>query len=185
MSKKGVSDYVSHILAIAIALVILGLIASSMYDYYTDLVVESQRSEAETLSENIGDSILRLYSRYNGHGTVPEEGENITLATAEVDTPDRVAGRNYDIYLNSSRAYWIDARLESASNISLIDAERPTAKIIVEVTDFPEKRYEYGLYNIEVDMKGRVSRPDGVVLRYMRENVGGNVIDTIKMSRSP
>lgn len=183
MSSKGISEFVSHILAIAIAFVILGIIASTMYNYYTSLVLESQSSEARSVSERIGDRVMEMYSKYDVKDVEPEPGKNLTLASATVDVPDGIAGRNYNIYLNSSKAHWINAELHSTANISVIDTRRPTARILVEVTEFPERTYTYRLYNIEINATGKVRRPDKINLKYVRENKGGNITDRVIMDR--
>lgn len=182
--KKGISEFVSHVLAIAIAFVILALVASSMYNYYRSVVLESQEVEARALSERLGDKILKLYSKYEKSELRPDLGENLTLATSAVDTPGGIADRNYNLYLNSSMAHWINAELISVANISVIRTRRPTARVIVKVVEFPKKTYQYFLYNIEINLTGSAKRPNKVDLNYIRKNEGGNITDLIRMERT-
>lgn len=180
---KGISEYMSHVLAIAVAFVILGLVASSLYSYYKNVTLESQRSEARTLSERVGDEILKLYSKYEGSEVEPSEGQNVTLASSTIDTPEGIGGENYNLYLNTSKAYWVDAGLSSSSDLSVVQTKRPMAKVVVEVTGFPGKTYAYNLYNIPINLTGSTSRPDKIKVTYIRENEGGNLTDTIRMER--
>lgn len=180
---KGISEFTSHILIIAVAIVILALVASSMHNYYRDMVLESQQAEARVLSEKLGDEILEMYSKYEKSEVEPEKGENTTLASSTIGTPEGIAGRNYEIYLNSSKSHWINAELLSVANISVLRTKRPTARIVVKVTEFPEKTYNYLLYNIETNLTGFAKRPNKVELKYIRKN-DGNITDLIEMERA-
>ncbi|MFP4634151.1 MAG: hypothetical protein ACLFM9_04270 [Candidatus Aenigmatarchaeota archaeon] len=180
---KGLSNYISHILAVAIAFLILSLIASSMYDYYVDLTMESQRSEAMALSEDLGNKIMDMYSQYGDVEIIPQQGETEVLTSTEVDVPDDVGGRNYNLRLNSSRKHWIETDLEATAEVEVVDSRRPTARVVVEVTEFPEGTYKYHMYNIETNMTGHVSNPRKVKLEYVRVN-DGEVEDLIRMSRA-
>lgn len=169
---------------IAVAFVILSLFASSMYNYYTNIVSESQKAEARAVSERIGDKILTMYSRYEKSGIEPQPGENITLGTSTLDTPEGIGGRNYRIYLNSSGSYWITADLESSSNISITDTETNSARIVIKTIGFPEETYEYPLYNIDLNLTGSAERPNEVSLNYVRRKEGSNITDIVRMKRA-
>ncbi len=184
LTKKGLSDYISHILAIAIAFLILSLVASSMYDYYVNLTLESQRSEATAVSEDIAERMMDMYSEYRDKEIIPGPGEKEVLKSVELDVPDNIGGRNYDIRLNSSNQHWIEAEIVTTSEISIVDSRRPTARIVVEVTEFPEETYTYHLYNIETGLDGEARNPDRIRLEYIRKRENDKTMDTIEMSRA-
>jgi hypothetical protein len=184
LERKGISQYVSHILAIAIAFVILGLVTTNFYDYYRDVVQESQGAEASSLSERIGDEIITMYTQYNGNEKEPPKGGSITFASSTLSAPEKIGGSNYRIYLNSSKEHWINADLTTSGEISTIETKRPAAMIIVK-TGFPERTYVHRLYNIEVDMNGSAQNPDKIELSYVRsKDSQGNITDTVILERA-
>jgi len=164
-SKKGMSDYISHILVLVVAIVVLSIIGSTMHEFYVDLTLESQRSQSASLSRKIRNGILDMYSEHKGSGIMPDEGKSEVLFSAVIDTPERIGRSSYDIYLNTT---------ESDSPV----------EIVLKTTSFPRETYRYDIYNIDVNVTGKVANPEGVRLEYIRKNQGGSAEDLIRMSRA-
>ena len=170
--KKGLSDYISHILAIAIAFIILGLVSSSMYDYYIEMTVESQRSEVEAMNEDIRNSIMNLYSEYRYKDIIPPENESEVLGEVEISLTPEIAGGRYRVELHSAEDEWIDFTVKSIFETTTTEVTRPTARITTHVLDFPQRNYTSYLYNIEINLEGNVTSPDDLRLEYVRKNEG-------------
>ncbi len=180
--KKGMSDYFSHVIALAIAFLILALIATSVHDYYIDITVESQRAEAVSISEYIGKGIMDMYSEYRGSEKMYQEEESMILASTEIKVPDNIAGRSYNIRLNSSAEHWIDVDLEPHHDIDIVGSRRPTAGVIVEISGFPQNTHVHHIYNIELELEGNAHNPERIRLEYIREVEEGEPIDRVKMT---
>ncbi|MFP4116420.1 MAG: hypothetical protein ACLFQ8_01620 [Candidatus Aenigmatarchaeota archaeon] len=151
MSKKGVSDYFSHILALAITIVILSLVMSTFHDYYVDVAERSQQSEAMAVNREVGDAILNLYSTYRYRDFDSEENE--TLGEKTVDLPRKIAGQGYNVRLNS------------------------TGQIVVETTGFPKRTYIRSLYGIDIRLEGKLEEPGTSTVEY----VSGGTEDLVKL----
>lgn len=168
-NKKGISQFVSRVALVGVSFIILGLLSMSMYNFYLELTLDSIRSDSFALSERIGNDIHDMYSEYSERsGREPTSDNNVTLSKSSINVPDEVAGRNYNLYFNSSRDHWIDAEVFSTPDISVVDTRRPTARIYTEITDHPRETFVYNLYNIEIDIVGQVYDPETLELRYVR-----------------
>lgn len=178
--NKGLSQFVSRIILLGVSFIILGLLSASMYNFYVDLTMESIRTDSFAISERIGNEIHEMYSKYSEFHKELEEGENMTLSVSTISVPDNIAGRNYNLYFNSSKDHWIDAEIFSTPDISIVDTRRPTARINTEITEYPRAILVYKLYNIEIEVTGEVENPDVLELRYVREkDIEEGIIDTV------
>lgn len=157
LRKKGIHPYVSHVLVLAIFLVILALISSFLYDYYIETVKKSERSGAEVVGEKVGSEVLLLYSKYKHSGQFPSSSPNITLGKVTLNLPNQIAERDYRLELNPS-------------NLS------------VQLLEFPRRTFTFSLYEIEANLSGTVKMPKQVELKYVREGNKSSYMDHIFLS---
>jgi len=155
-SKKGLSDYTSHVLALLIVFMILFVVSSSMYTYYTDITSESKRSQAEAVIREVSNSIMDMYTVNNQKTTVPEPGEKRILASKEIEIRNTIGGRTYVVDLT----------------------EEPDPSIVLKV-DGNSENYTQKLYNIETGLSGSVSSERDLRIEYTRENREGSITDTV------
>lgn len=154
-SSKGASDYFSHILALAIAIVVLSVVASTFHEYYVNKSIESQEAEAHGVMRSLETKVLGMYSEYRSREMeTVDEGEVVAQTT--MDIPEEIGGRGYGISLNSAK-------------------DGPY--INVSVDGFPEKAYRRSLYSIDVDVEGSVSGCREIRLNYIK----GNGTDTLEL----
>ncbi len=179
MDKKGVSVFISHVIAIAILFVVLTVVSSQLYSYYYDIKEESQRSQSRILSQKLSDNIITLYTNYKNSDYIPKEG-NETLSEIFVNVPDKISGNNYELSLISHSKLWVDGYFE---NETTYQNKRPYAMVRVETEGNPSNVFDYPIYNVIIDLDGSVRRATKIRLSYVRENINGNKKDSIKLER--
>lgn len=178
--EKGLSTYISHILALAVAMIILVVIATNLFEFYRSTARESQKTQARLISEKIGDNLLKLYTNYVNSDIRPEKGESLTLGRLELTIPEKISNRYYNITLINRDEYWIDVDVIGGEEK---ESERKFSSVKIFTLKAPKIEEEYRLNNIEIDIEGSVKKTDRIALKYVRSNSGGRVKDKIVMER--
>lgn len=178
--RKGISVFISHILAIAILFVIFIAVSVSMFDYYQGLREKVQESQAEILCWRVADNMIKLYTSYKTSDYEPEEGGNDTLSEIYLNIPEKISGSNYVLSLERHMEFWVDCIME---NETQSQNERPYTLVKVE-TENPRNTYSYPVYNLALDnVSGSVEKTTRVKLYYLREKQDGELQDYIIMER--
>ncbi|MFB6075691.1 MAG: hypothetical protein ABEK17_00965 [Candidatus Aenigmatarchaeota archaeon] len=177
---KGLSSFVSHVLALAISIIILSIVAANLFGYYGDTVEQSQRTQARLVSGEIGENIIRLYTNYIDSDTEPMEGETLVLGKIRLSVPEKISGRSYIISLRDNDEYWIDVQIEGLKSENIY---RNYAAVKITTMNTPGVEETYNLNNIGINLEGRVRKTDEIVLKYIRNNTDGTLNDKIVMER--
>jgi len=178
--KKGLSVFVSHIIAIAILFVVMIIISFQMYSYYFNLKENIQRSQATIVSQRIADVVFGLYTAYKDSDYTPEVGENLTLSEIYINLPEKIAGNNYEVSLQQHGDFWVDVNASESSYHN----ERPYTSVKIETMGKPQKVYNYPIYNIvPVEVSGSVRKATKIKISYIRANENGEIKDYIKLER--
>lgn len=178
--RKGLSSFVSHILALAISIIILSIIASNLFGYYRDTVEQSQRTQTRIVGGEIGQNIIRLYTNYRGSEVKIGRGEDLVLGKIKLSIPQKISGRSYIIELQDNDEEWIEANVQ---NGVAKDTERQYAGIEVRTMASKPIVETYYLNNIGIELEGKVRKTDEILLKYIRENFNGTLEDKIVMER--
>ncbi len=180
-SSKGVSVFISHVIAIAILFVVMIGVSVEMYNYYFSVKEESQQSQARILSQRVADSVIRLYDNYRQSDYEPEEGKNTTLSEVYLNIPESISGNNYIISLENHGDLWIDGSLGDEESYQ---DDRPYTRVRIETEGKPSAVFVYPIYNVvSVEAGGSVRRATKIKLSYLRGMENGDVRDYVKMER--
>lgn len=180
-SEKGISVFVSHVLAIGIAISILFIISTHFYSYYQQIVRQSQTIQGKRIAEEVSENLLKLYQIYEDSDFLPEQ--NKTLGKLKLKIPEKISGRDYIIKLENRSEFWIHSDITvNGSNVSIKSAERPFSKIVIQTEKIPKINLEYNLFNLEIPVEGKVESSDHVILKYIRRNENGKKKDKILLT---
>jgi|GEM_PF-1169566 len=179
--KKGISIFISHVIAIAILFVIMILVSVQFYNYYYSVKNEVQESQAKVLSQRVANDVLNLYTNYKYSNYELKEGENKTLSEVYINIPEKISGNNYIISLEQHGEFWIEGGIEGESSS---EEERPYMSVRVKIESKPLVTYDYPIYNlISANVSGSVRMATKIKLSYVRENENGVLKDYIIMER--
>ena len=182
-SKKGLSVFVSHVIAIAILFVVLIVISFQMYSYYYSIKGATQKSVSTLISREISNLILGLYTTYKNSMFTPSLGENETLAEIYMNIPEKIGGNSYEISLVQHGDFWIDANVAGSSSLST--TERPYTSVRIKIMGKPSSIYTYPVYNVvPLIVSGSSKKSTRIKLSYIRENKDGLIRDYIIMERA-
>lgn len=145
VGSKGSSDYFSHILALAIAIVILSIVAATFHDYYVEKSIQSEEAEAEAVMRKVQSKALGIYTEYRTR-EMETASEGQMLAETVFDLPEDIGGKNYEVGLNSS-------------------GDGPY--VFVDVQGLTGGAYNRSMYNVDVDLEGSVTNPGEAKLQYI------------------
>ena len=176
--KKGLSIFMSHILAIAILFVILAVVSTQLFTYYMNIREETQKSQALSISQRVAEAVLGLYTNYRKSDYEPEEGGNRTLSEVYLNLPDKISGRDYTLSLEQHEKFWVEGSMENETSSK---NERPYTSVKIEVGS---SVYTYPIYNIvSVNVSGSVKMADRIKISYIRKRENGETKDLITMER--
>ena len=181
---KGISGFMSHVIAIAIAFVVLSMISVNMYDYYTNTVKETQKTQAKILGQKIGLSITKLYETFRNSDFEPNPGENFTFSELEITVPKQISGKAFSLELRENEDFWIWADIKvDGQDVKLREIRKPSNRIFIQTFEEPETTFTFDLYNIEIPVEGEFRQTDKVKFSYLRTNQNGKIKDKIIMER--
>ncbi len=141
--NKGISDYFSHILALAIAIIVLFLVASTFHEYHIGLSSVHEESEANLVLENIASVSLKLHSEY---GESESNGFNGTiLAKKKLDLPEKIGGNRYRVSFE----------------------DEGDAYIFLDITSLRGETYNKTLYGLDIDLEGSFQSPGDALVEYV------------------
>lgn len=181
MKSKGISVFVSHIIAVAILFAVLMVVSVNLYGYYFDFKENIMSSQSKIVSDRIAENILKLYVNYKESDFVPIKNSNITLSEIYLNIPEKISGNNYKIYLEQRGELWIECDVEDEEFYS---EDIPYTSVKIEVEGKPSKAFSYPIYNIvSAYVNGSAERASRIKLSYVRENHEDDIEDYILMER--
>ncbi|MBI4017343.1 MAG: hypothetical protein HY366_00145 [Candidatus Aenigmarchaeota archaeon] len=183
-TNKGVSLYVSHMLALALLLAAFGFVSIGITNYYKGVSEKGQEAQALVVSQLLAENIVKLEYLYkNSVAGLSTNGTNITLAELVLDVPQKISGKPYVVTLTGHQDFWIINNVTvSGENKTILQESRPQAQVTITTDGPPSITFSYNIYNVVAALEGSAQRTDRIKLTYMRELVSGVTTDRVVLS---
>lgn len=183
---KGISKFVSYSLTVLIGFIVLAFFVSLINSYYKQAVKSNIKAGLKEIALQTSDGISKLYEISKKTNTNPENSTSIVLSTMELNYPEKVAGKSYEVDLISSPGIWnfITNFTISGKNVTINKEMNSGGKIIVKTTQIPIVEYEYDLPNIPLLLEGSFRSGENDTLRLVRFNYNGSVNDCVILGNS-
>ena len=179
--SKGISVFVSHILAIAILFVALVAVSSQMYGYYHSLKETALETQARILSQRISENVFKLYTNYKESDYEPRKDSNETMSEIYLNIPDKISGNNYVVSLENRQDLWVEGGFYGEEFYSDV---MPYSSVVIDVEGNPSGTFRYPIYNlVSTKVNGSATRASRIKISYVRENSPEGTTDYIFMER--
>lgn len=183
--SKGQANLIEYVLTILFSVVILVSITFLVYSFYSNAIRADVEKELTELSIQIDDSIVKLYKGAKDSKAQPSNSSSILISDTDLNLPNQVSRRNYEIFLVSSNPIWANIINFTVGNRTISNVMKTSgAKIVARTTQNPYVTVEYDIPNIDVSVQGKSVNGDESKLRYYRYNFNGTVYDKIVLGSS-
>lgn len=183
---KGVSRFVSYAFTILLGFIVLSVFSILIFGYYDQVLKSDIESGLKQIAIQTVNGIIELYGLAEEYETIPENFSLILISSIDLNYPDQVSGRSFEIELISSPGIW-----STVTNVSIggedaetIEETTSGSKIIVKTTQRPYVSYEYDVPNIPINLQGKFRSGGNDVLKLVRYNFNGTVEDRILLGES-
>jgi len=165
---------------------IVTVFSTLIYGYYDQVLKSNTIVSLKQIAMQTSVSIVELYNLANENDVIPEISSSIIISDIDLNYPDEVSGKNFEVELTSSPGIW-----SFVTNITIDDEtaeiKKETssgAKIIAKTTQRPFVSYEYDFPNIPIVLQGKFRSGEDDTLRLIRYNYNGVVEDRIILGES-
>lgn len=178
---KGLSAYVTYSLIILIGIATLSIFSVLIYTYYNNVLKSNIETAFKQLAIRTTGEIIKTYSESSKSEALPENASVVILSNIDLNYPDKVSGRNYEIELVSSPGIWnvVQNLTISGQEVTIKRELNSGSKIVLKTTQRPFVTYEYSIPNIPIPIQGSFRSGMDDKLRYVRYNYNGTVYDRI------
>lgn len=180
VGKKGISQLISYVFAILLAVIIVAAIAFLAYAFYGTIIKDEAKRELTQVANQVSSKITDTYSLAKASKASPANSTALILADVALNLPEEVAARNYKVTLvtpNEILSFVTNASL-NGQNITFTRASQ-TGKVIAQTTEDPFVTVEFDLPNLEAELQGSTTNPRNATLRYYRYNPNGTIVDAL------
>jgi hypothetical protein len=183
---EGVSKFISYALTILSGFIVLTLLVSLIHGYYNRMMESNIRAVLRQIAAQTASSVVYLYNQGKESNANPPNSSSITLSYMDLNYPDRIGGKNFEVELLSSPGIWnvIANFTINGVNATIRKESISGAKVIAKTTQKPIVSYEYDIPNIPVMVQGRFRSGGNDTLRLVRYNYNGSLQDVIILGES-
>jgi len=183
---KGLSTFVTYTLTILLGFIILTTFSILIFGYYDQLLKSDITSRLKQIAIQTLNGIIELHSLAHEHETIPGNMSLIVISNIDLNYPDKISGRNFEVELSSSPGIWNLITNMTSDDEGVVSREETTSgsKIIVKTTQTPYLNFEYDAPNIPIVLQGKFKSGENDILRLVRYNFNGTVEDMIILGES-
>jgi len=183
---KGLSTFLTYTFTILLGFTLITFFSFLIYSYYNQVLNLNIQASLKQLAVQTTIGIIKLYDLSKKTDVIPENSSSIVISEMDLDYPNKVSGKNFEVELISSPGIWVlIINMTIDGNTGIINKETTSgAKIIVKTTQRPLVSYEYDIPNIPVVLQGKFKPGDSDVLKLIRYNYNGSIVDNIVLGDS-
>jgi len=183
---KGISRFVTYSLIILSSFVVMAFFTTLTYSYYNQVLKTNIQVSLKQVAAQTADSIIYLYDQAKESGASPVNSTSITLSSIDLNYPDQVVDRNFEVELVSSPGIWSVVTNLTIQGVNATIKKESTsgAKIIAKTVQSPVVSYEYDVANIPIKLQGKCSSGGNDTLRLVRYNYNGSIEDVVILGNS-
>ncbi len=177
---KGQAELVEYVLTFLISTIVLAAIYFLALNIYNSQIRREITDQLTQIETQMLSSMVKLYNSGITYSDRIDADTAILLGTVDLNLPQRVARRAYEISLLSPSQ--IFSTLNVSTNITNIGGQDFSgARIVGRTTDKPEIEVSLNMPNIDVVAQGFVANGVGSTLSFYRANISGAVKNIITL----
>ena len=183
---KGVSNFITYSITVLLGFLVLTSFSLLIYGYYDQVSKTNMEVSLKQVCIQTLTGIIDLYNKGKDSDVIPENSSSIILSEIDLNYPDKISGKNFEVELISSPGIW-----NTISNLSIdgenVKIRKETSsgfKIIARATQRPFVEYEYDVPNIPIVLQGKFTPGENDILRIVRYNYNGQIQEVIILGES-
>ena len=99
---RGLSTMLSHAIYLALGIMVMGALLIYAADIRVDMDEQTMNTQLSIVAESVKDDVFDLYLLSKDSGFIATS-ENISIARIDLDFPERIGDRDYEIILQEDR----------------------------------------------------------------------------------
>ncbi|MDI6825715.1 MAG: hypothetical protein QMD36_00775 [Candidatus Aenigmarchaeota archaeon] len=169
---KGVSKFISYAITILFGFTILIFLSTLIYNYYDEIIQNTIKAELKQICIQTANSIIQLHNLAKEFDAYPETNSSIIISSIDLDYPNKVGGKNFEVELLSSPGIWnlVTNITIEGKNVTIVKETSSSSKIVAKTTQKPIVVYEYDIPNIPIVLQGKFRSGESDTLRLVRYN---------------
>lgn len=183
---RGISNFISYAITILIGFTILIFFSTLIYNYYDDILENTIKAELKQISIQTANSIVQLNNEAKESKAIPKESSSITISSIDLNYPNKVEGKNFEVELLSSPGIWnsITNITIEGKNVTIVKETESSSKIVAKTTQKPIIVYEHDIPNVPIVLQGKFNSGENDTLKIIRYNYNGVVEDRVILGES-
>ena len=172
-SKKGQAELVEYILTFLISTIVIIAIYALVMAIYNNQLAAEINNDLKQLNAQTLSSIIKLYTSASSYTDPIQNNNAILLGTINLNYPNNVARRNYEIILVSPGQIYSPLNITTSYGSGGQDMGGP--KIIGRTLVKPFIEVITNIPSIDIVAQGQVSNGLNPTLSFYKANISGNV----------
>jgi len=176
---KAQATLIENAILVLLGSLMLSVVVILLYNFYEQHLRTEIQNSLTQIAIDVSSNLLRLYEAGKKSKILVAENQSKKILEIELDLPERVSGRSYEVILVSPNPLWTTISLVKVGGKEVVSVPAPPgAKVIARTTQKPFVTIEYEIPNIDVSLQGKTDGSDSK-LRYYRYNIAGVTRDKI------
>jgi len=183
---KGISKFISYAITILFGFILLIFFSTLIYNYYDGILKNTIQAELKQICIQTENNIIQLQNQAKEFKTIPKLSSSLTISSVDLNYPNKLEGRNFEVELLSSPGIWnLVANITiEGRNVTIVKETGSSSKIIAKTTQNPVVIYEHEVPNIPIILQGKFRSGENDNLKIVRYNYNGTVEDRIILGES-
>jgi len=183
---KGVSSFIKYSLTVLIGFLILTFFVALINNYYKQVSESNLKEGLKEVALQTANAITQLYDVAKKTNARPENSSSITISSMNLNYPDNINGKSFEVDLVSSPGIWnlVMNITINGKNVTIMKETNSGSKVIVKTIQKPFVEYEYELPNMPLILEGKFKSGGNSTLKLVRFNFNGTINDCIILGDS-
>ncbi len=183
---KGVSSFIKYSLTVLISFLILTFFVALINNYYKQVSESNLKEGLKEVALQTANAITQLYDVAKKTNARPENSSSITISSMNLNYPDNINGKSFEVDLVSSPGIWnlVMNITINGKNVTIMKETNSGSKVIVKTIQKPFVEYEYELPNMPLILEGKFKSGGNSTLKLVRFNFNGTINDCIILGDS-
>ena len=154
---KGVSSFIKYSLTVLIGFLILTFFVALINNYYKQVSESNLKEGLKEVALQTANAITQLYDVAKKTNARPENSSSITISSMNLNYPDNINGKSFEVDLVSSPGIWnlVMNITINGKNVTIMKETNSGSKVIVKTIQKPFVEYEYELPNLPLILEGK------------------------------
>lgn len=182
---KGQASILEHVFTVLLGVIMIVAITSLVYGFYKNAIENEAAAQLRQIAIQVSENIVKLHQTSRGSTSSPKNYTSVFIGDVDLNLPDNVAKRNYEVSFVSGSTLWsqVDVLSVDGKNVSFL-RNVSSAKVVARTTQDPRVSVEIDVPNIDATLQGKISNGVDDKISYYRFNVNNTLYDKVILGKA-